>query len=149
MSINTPFIGDQMSDDTDTTLPDEIKDINYTTEIRKKIINATFVNNAIPADELHAKLLMDSLTGIERSAVQRMRIKNDKDKGNQIGNLAVALAEYARTNTPNTPATDGPPREEPPGIPDDVLDQFDVPEHELSSNDNSLNYQEFKEANKE
>lgn len=125
-------------------LSEEENNLNFATNIRKRIVDETFKDGKLPIDKLEASMLMDSLAGIERTAVARLRIKSDKEKAKAAGGLAVELAKFATAHVSNLAAAATGMRDVIPEPDSALLDQLDVPDHILTDNNNDVTYQDFK-----
>lgn len=125
-------------------LTEEEKTLQYTTDIRKKIISKAFLEEKLPADRLEAQMLMDSLGALERTAISKLRIKTDKENSKANGALAVELARIVSENVSNR-RPDTPVRDDVPEPAADLLDNMDIPDFELVIDNPNMTYQEFKD----
>ena len=131
-------------------MSDEIKkteddlDLDYAKDIRKRLIEATFKDKKVPVDNTEAKILLDSLTALERVAIAKKRIKTDNEKNQSMAAVAIELARVIREEVDPSKQVKG--DGEIPEFPPESLEGFDIPEFETSEY-KEMDYDEFKKKN--
>jgi len=76
---------------------DDDQALNYTQGVRKKLIEATFVNNKIPDDKGHQIILLQALDGMDRAALGNKRIKTDAASNDVLAESSSLIAQMLNT----------------------------------------------------
>lgn len=76
----------------DTVVTDDKQDLEYTKKLRIKIVEATMVNGAVPADFKEKTILLQTLADMDRITLGKMRIKSDEKTAAQNENAAAIIA---------------------------------------------------------
>ncbi len=104
----------------DVSLPQEQQDIQFVRNKRKQIVTGLMASG-VPQDPKLLALTLTALTDMDRTAVQRMRIKTDEKKNDNdsvtAGIMAQILTKIGATTGMQTPAAGTP---EGPKLPDTV-----------------------------
>lgn len=104
----------------DVSLPQEQQDIQFVRNKRKQIVTG-LMSSGVPQDPKLLALTLTALTDMDRTAVQRMRIKTDEKKNDNDSATAGIMAQILNKISANTgmqvPGTDTPPG---PKLPDTV-----------------------------
>lgn len=69
---------------------EELEDLNYTKTIRKSIVGSLMKDNKVPEDTETVKVLLTTLTDLDKAAISKMKIKSD-DEGNKNNNSSASL----------------------------------------------------------
>ena len=77
----------------------EEDDLAYTRAMRRKMVENLTVSGEMPKDPKEKKLLLDTLDGMDRATLGKMRIEVDKDtnKQSQASQILAALFRDPRT----------------------------------------------------
>lgn len=129
-------------------MPDDISkteediDLEYTRRIRMKLIEKTFINeDKLPEDKESTKILIDSLSALEKVAIAKKRIKSDNEKNSSMAAIAVELAKVIREEV--DPSKVGKGGGSIPEFPENILEEFNIPDFETSEY-KEQDYEDFK-----
>lgn len=71
---------------------EELEDLNYTKDIRKRVVGSLMKDNKVPDDTEQIKLLLTTLTDLDRASVSKMKIKSDDDSNKNNNSSAAIIA---------------------------------------------------------
>ncbi len=124
-------------------LKPEEKDLEFTNEIRKKIVNHYIKDGGMPADVKDMAMLQNALDGIDRGALGKLKIKSDEKTNNKE---LVALETIANIfNTIPTNKLNASRITNEVGVMKEVKDVIDVTilDGEMSSVNEKTDYEKF------
>lgn len=120
-------------------------DLDYARRIRMKLIEKTFVDETqLPNNKEDTKILLDSLSALEKVSIAKKRIKVDDAKNTSMAALAIEIAKVIRDEVDPAKVKTG--NGVIPEFPEEVLEGFEIRDFETSEY-KEQDYEEFKRNN--